>query len=578
MQRLFATTIQIALTVTVLAGCQPEPTAPEPVASAPDVIVINADVYTVDDNNSRAEAFAIRDGRFAAIGSTREISSLADSDTRVIDAMGRSVVPGFIDSHAHVSGTAPRVAGVDLSYIVDKADWLKLIAEADARLPDGQWLRGGYWDHTLSDSRYPTKEMLDSIVPDRPIFLSHIDGHYGWVNSLALEMAGVTAESPVPPGGQIVIDENSGELTGILLEGAQSLVRDVIPEMAESRRREGLATMQAYANSLGITTLHQMGSLDDYLHIVETGAPSVRVWYGPWLSGGLEDVDGRSVQDVLDMQANVASRVEMTGKSDMIGPLLELGFVKLMNDGVLSAHTAVLTEDYADRAGWTGEYITSPQELADQVQKLNSAGLPVAIHSIGDAAVQASLDAFEAAQGPALAVPNRVEHVELLHTEDIERFRSLGVVASMQPNHATNSIAYVPIRVGPTREAKAYTWQSLTEAGVPLVFGSDYPTSPLSPLTQIADAIFRVSPFGLNDGEPWYPEQAVDFDVALEAYTRTGANITSWSEEIGSISANKWADFVILSGPVPEPINESFRDLKVHSTYFSGREVFLSAE
>jgi predicted amidohydrolase YtcJ len=548
------------------------------VLAAPDLIVINGDVYTVDPDAPRVEAFAVEDGKFTAVGSTLEIRALADDETEIIDARGNSVTPGFIDGHSHVSGNAPAVAGVDLSYVVDKDEWLQLIEEADARMPEGEWMTGGYWDHTLSDAVFPTREMLDEVVPDRPIFLNHIDGHYAWVNSLALDLAEVTADTPVPPGGEIVVDPDTGEPTGVLLETAMGVVRDIIPERSDQQRREGLAEMQEIANSFGITGLHQMGGLEDYLYIVENGDPTIRVWYGE--RGPRGSVSGyRSVADqIIETQTDIDMRVDTTDKEDAVGPLLTVGFVKLRNDGVLSAHTAVLMESYRDREGWYGEYITEPVDLAEQVDTLTAAGLPVAIHSIGDAAVHASLDAFEASKDNRVPYPNRIEHIELAHPDDVQRFRELGVVASMQPNHATNAIGYVPLRVGTHREDRAYVWRSMLDAGVPLVFAADYPTSPLNPLVQIADAVFRVSPFGFNDGEPWHPEQAVTFEEALHAYTRAGASITEWADDIGTISAGKWADFVVLAGKVPEPIDISFRNLIVDRTYFAGREVYAKSE
>lgn len=544
--------------------------------AAADVIVINGDVYTVDPSAPRAEAFAVEGGRFIAIGTTTEIEGLADANTRVIDAGGNTVTPGFIDGHSHISGNSPHVAGVDISYLADKNDWLRLIKEADERMPEGEWITGGGWDHTLSDAIFPTREMLDAIVPDRPIFLNHIDMHYAWVNSKALELAGVTADTPVPPGGEIVLDPETGEPSGILLEGAQGLVSSAIPDRSDDQRHEGLAAMYQYANSFGITGLHQMGELRDYLHIVENDDPTLRVWYGEWGRRGV-DIDTKLVE-ILAAKADTAARVAATGREAEVGPLLDLGYVKLINDGVLSAHTAVLLEDYADRPGWTGEYIADPETLSMQVSKVTAAGLPVAIHSIGDAAVRAALDAFEENRDNVVPYPNRIEHIELVHPDDIQRFLELGVVASMQPNHATNSIAYVPERVGLERTARAYVWRAMIDAGVPLVFGADYNTSPLNPLVQIADAVFRESPFGFNDGEPWHPEQAVGFDDALLAYTQAGANMTPWKDEIGSISVGKWADFVVLDGVVPQPMDASFRDLAVDVTYFAGREIYAKPE
>ncbi|MEE4362128.1 MAG: amidohydrolase [Pseudomonadales bacterium] len=546
--------------------------------AAPQLIVLNADVYTVDPAAPRVSAFAVAQGRFVAVGDDETIGALVGDETRVIDAGGRTVTPGFIDGHAHVSGNSRPVAGVDLAYVADKDLWLQRIAEADDRMPAGEWITGGGWDHTLSDGKFPTLAMLDAVVPERPVFLSHIDGHYAWVNTKALELAGVTAETVVPPGGEIVLDAQTGKPLGVLLEGAQSLVRRVIPERSDHQRQEGLAAMERYANSLGVTGLHQMGGLADYLHVVEQGTPTLRIWYGHWGPEGTGADYDRGLEEILDTQAEIEARVAATAREADVGPLLRVGFVKLINDGVLSAHTAVLMEDYADRPGWRGEYITAPEELSIQVQKVTAAGLPVAVHSIGDAAVHATLDAFEAARNNPVPFPNRIEHIELVDPSDVPRFRALGVVASMQPDHATNAIGYVPERVGPARESRAYLWKSMLDAGVPLVFGADYGTSPLDPLFQIADAVFRESPFGFNDGKPWHPEQAVSFEEALHAYTQAGANITPWKDQIGSITPGKWADFVLLDGVVPAPMSAEFRKLAVARTFFAGREVYAKDE
>jgi len=559
------------LMAALLAACGARSEGPPP-----QLIVVNADVYTVDKAHPRVDAFAVANGRFVAVGSTAEIRKLAGKQTRVVDAGGKTVTPGFIDGHSHVSGNSPQVAGVDISYIADKQEWLRRIREADARMPKGEWMTGGGWDHTLSDGVYPTRQMLDAVVRDRPVILNHIDGHYSWANTKALQLAGLTAKTPVPPGGKIVLDA-AGQPTGILLEGAQNIVTRIIPERTDEQRHEGLARMFKYANSFGLTGLHQMGNLEDYLDVVEHGDPTLRIWYGHWGPREMgKDYDAQ-LRKILDSKTDTTRRVAATGKEASVGPLLTVGYVKLINDGVLSAHTAVLREGYEDRKDWKGEFITAPEDLKVQVQKVTAAGLPVAIHSIGDAAVKASLDAFESAKGNPVPHPNRIEHLELVHPEDVPRFKALGVVASMQPDHATNSIAYVPTRVGPVREKWAYLWKTMLDTGVPLVYGADYPTSPLDPLSQIADAIFRTSPFGFNDGKPWHEEQKVDFEQALHAYTQAGASMTDWKDQIGSITVGKWADFVMLDGKVPQPLTPEFRKLKVQYTYFGGREVYARA-
>ena len=540
-----------------------------------DLIVTAADIYTMDASNPRAEAFAVRDGRFLAVGSAATIKALAGPETVIVDAQGASVTPGFIDGHSHMSGNAPRVAGVDLSYVADKSEWLRLIKEADARLQHGEWMTGGYWDHTLADGVYPDRWLLDRVLPDRPAFLTHIDGHYGWANSKALKLAGIKAESPVPPGGEIVLDPATGEPNGILLEGAMDLVSRVIPAQEPLRRRARLQLMQDYANSLGLTGLHQMGDLEDYLQLIASTSPSLRVWYGA-MGPSDNTQPAEAIGKILARREEIAREVAATGKPARLGPLLAMGYVKLMNDGVLSARTAVLLDDYHDQQGWRGRYMVEPGDLQELIGQINAAGLPVAIHSIGDAAVRASLDAFAAAGAHRPTLPNRIEHIEVVEPSDVARFRALGVAASMQPNHCTNAIGYVPARLGPERETHAYVWRAMLDAGVPLIFGADYPTSPLSPLTQIADAMFRTSPFGFQDGKPWYPDQALGFEEALKAYTQAPASMTAWAAEIGSITVGKWADFVLLDGRVPEPMTEEFRKLSVKATYFAGRAVYSS--
>lgn len=571
MQNQWIKTIRgVVVSAAVLAG--------HGVLAAPELIVVNADIYTMDPANPRAQALAVEDGKFVAVGTEQQVRALADGDTAIVDAMGNTVTPGFIDGHAHVMGNAPAVNGVDLSYIADKNEWLRLIAEADASLPEGEWLTGGWWDHTLTDSIFPTKQMLDAVVPDRPVLLNHIDGHYGWANSKAMEIAGISADTPVPPGGEIVLDPETGEPIGIFLEGAQGLVSRHIPALSDERRLSGLAQMYKYANSFGLTGLHQMGALEDYQYIVANGDPTLRVWYGYFGFSPVGDDYDAAVQTVLETKRETARIVARSRKTEAVGPLLEIGYVKLINDGVLSSHTAVLMEDYADREGWSGEYITDPGGLAQQIDSITAAGLPVAVHSIGDAAVHATLDAFEAAKDNTVPYPNRIEHIEIVHPSDVPRFRELNVAASMQPNHGTNSIGYVPVRVGSHRTDRAYVWRSMLTMGVPLVFGADYATSPLNPLTQIADAMFRVSPFGFNNGLPFHPEQVLTFEEALYAYTQAGANLTPWKDQIGSVTAGKWADFVLLDGKVPSPMNEDFMNLTVQRTYFAGREVYRSED
>jgi predicted amidohydrolase YtcJ len=551
-----------------------------PVLAAPDIIVVNGDVYTVDHEYPRAEAFAVEDGRFVAIGTNDEIRALADSDTQVVDAGGRTVTPGFIDAHAHFSGDANQIE----LYVQSREEWARLLRAEHARLPAGQWLRARNWDHTIIDDVLPTRQFLDEIVGDRPTILTHIDGHFIWVNTAVLRMANIQADTPVPPGGVIELDPVTGEPTGILKEGAAQLVAGLVPQPSDEERYASLPVAIHYANSLGITGMHNMTSYDDWLHVLQQGGLTMRMWHG--FFGGFRPENDpmrneavpieERVANLVSEQRRVRELVDATGFEDQVGPLFEMGFVKMINDGVLSVHTAVLLEPYRDRAGHVGQWFVEPAELAETVRAVSGAGLQVAIHSIGDSAVRASLDAFEAARDVNTSpLPMRIEHVELLSKEDLPRFAELNVVASMTPNHMTKAIAYIEERIEPGREDHAYTWQSLLGTGAQVMFGADGTTSiHLDPLKQIGDAMFRTNHVGFNDGRPWHSEEALTFAQALHAYTLAPAITTSWGDEIGSISVGKWADFVILGGTVAEPVDPAVFDMGITATYFAGRQVF----
>lgn len=534
-----------------------------------DLIIVNADVRTVDPAKPKVQAFAVEHGKFTATGTNEEIKALADGDTKIIDAGGKTVTPGFIDGHTHLTSGTDMVVGADLSYIPDKKTWLEKIKEADARLPKGAWLTGGGWDYTLGEGKLPTKEDLDAVVPDRVVILRDIDFHSVWVNSKALEVGGVTAKSQVAEGGQILLNDK-GEPSGILLEAAGDLVEKHRPVATDAERREALLETLKYANSLGITAVNDMSDLaavHDYAALVADKKMPLRVWYG-FFEGDPKKI----VAAVADREA-VDKISAASGEQDKKGPLLKLGYTKSVMDGVLSTRTAYLHEDYSDQKGWKGKPFETKEQLAAAIRASNENGFPTAVHAIGDGSVGLVLDAFAEAAVPR-AQPNRIEHIEVVETSDIKRFKDLGVVASMQPNHATGTIGkYITERIGENREPRAYVWHSMLEAGVPLVFGSDWPTSPLSPLTQINDAVFRESPFGLGNGS-WHPEQAVSFDQALFSYTQAGANMTPWGSQIGSISVGKWADFVIIDGMLADPLDRSIRQRKVEATYLAGNQIY----
>ena len=535
----------------------------------PDVIVINADVRTSDKSNGRASAFAVKDSKFIAVGNTEAILSMAGDSTKIIDANGNTVVPGFIDSHTHLSSGAKIVTGINLSEIREKAVWLEMIKERVKTMQPGEWLLGGRWDYTFENKGYPTRWELDAVAPNNPVALSDIDGHSMWVNTMAIELSGIEADSEVPMGGQIVLNEE-GIPTGILLEGAMELVWQNESYVRDSDlARNEIEQVIDYATSLGITSVHDMSSrieLNKYKELAAHQKLNLRIFWGEHSKFSQED--DSTNQNNLIYQLIDQYKVH----DDELGPMIEYGFIKYVIDGVLSTHTAALVDPYTDRPDVIGEPFYIQNELNFLVKRANSLGMPVAIHAIGDRGVQMALNAFEFSNHLNLA--NRVEHVEVIQPGTVERFRELNVTASMQPNHGTGVIGkYITPRIGSEREKFAYVWNDFLKGGVRLALSSDFATSPFSPLVQLFDAVFRESPSGLYDGA-WYPEQRISFDEALYAYTQIGADLSGWGEEIGSITKGKWADFVILDQRLNDPVGRELKDTLVSSTFFAGKEVY----
>ena len=549
----------------LIASCDNNPPSMEP-----ELIVFNADIRTVDQNQNRAEAFAIKDGRFVAVGNNEEVLDLKGATTESINANGATIVPGFIDSHTHLSSGSKIVTGINLTGVREKSVWLEMIAERVKTMEPGEWLLGGRWDYTFENKGLPTRWELDNVSPNNPVALSDIDGHSMWVNSLAIEKANIRADSEVPLGGQILVNESSGEPNGILLEGAMQLIWDAPTYVRDSDlSRDQIEQVLDYANSFGITSVHDMSSrieLDKYKDLASNKKLYVRVFWGEHSKFSQEDDNTNN-----EKRINQLIREYKFHDQDR-GPLIEYGFIKYVIDGVLSTHTAALIDPYSDRPEIVGEPFYIQGEINRLVKRANSLGMPVAIHAIGDRGVKMALNAFEYSGNTSLA--NRIEHIEIIEPSDIDRFKKLNVTASMQPNHGTGVIGkYITPRVGLEREKYAYVWNDFLRSEVRLALSSDFATSPFSPLVQLADAVFRESPSGLYEG-PWYPQQALSFEQALYAYTQVGADLAGWGDQIGSISVGKWADFVVLDGALNDPVGRELKQRTVMGTYLAGRKVF----
>ncbi|GAB4522311.1 MAG: amidohydrolase [Parvularculaceae bacterium] len=580
----FRARLEVAAAVlfaSIVPACAPEapvePDAEQAAVEYADLIVWNADIRTVDADRPRASALAVINGKFAAIGDRPAVEALAGPDTEIIDASGATVLPGLIDGHVHLLSGLSLVRGVDLTGVAEREEWLRRIAARDAALPPGRWIIGGRWDHMLAGGPLPTRGELDAAAPGRPVFLADVDGHASWASSLALELAGIDADTPDPEGGEILRDAGTGAPTGVLVERAQALVLEsdayaAGTDLSDDEMRAILADTLRYANSLGLTGAHDRGGFDqlyDYRALLEDNKLTMRIWFGAVESetswSHFEDLGARG-EVVENSPATVAARMQR-------GPMLQLGYIKTMVDGPLSTHMAALIEPYMNRPDGKGSPILSAEELNEAVVAANGAGFPIAVNASGDGGVRMALDAF--AQSPAKpALKNRIEHIEILHTEDIRRFAEEDVIASMQPHHAVTAFPnYLTERVGAGREELAYAWNALLESGADLVLGSDWGAGPLSPFAQLWAATFRIGAPGGESGA-WGPENALSFDDALYAYTQAPADAAGWGEEIGSITPGKWADFVIVDRALGDPVTQDLRDARAQSTFIAGRRVY----
>ena len=548
---------------------------------APDLIIYDVRVKTGNPGRPEATAFAVTAGRFSAVGSSTALLALAGAETELIELGGLMVTPGFIDSHTHLMLGKNLTLGVDLTGLVTQQEWLTRIEERVAGLAPQEWLVGGNWDHNLDKGVLPTKEDLDRVTGAHPAILWDIDHHSAWVNTAALEHAQFSAATPVPPGGAILLNE-LGEPSGILLESAGFLMEAAMPRDSTARQEEGILGAMALANQLGITMVHDMSAFSTdtalnevIVNLTARGKSTVRVWEG-LLQPDSPKAIARAVRD----RDRYRRRIDDSGVESSVGPLFDLGYVKYFMDGVLSTRTAVLNHPYSDAPDTSGGIgFLSVDELSSLTRAANEAGFAVATHAVGDRAVSDVLDAYEAA-GTQSTHPNRIEHLEIVAEKDVERFATLGISASMQPYHlGCCGENYVRDRLGDDRLSRTYLWRTLAEYGVAVVLGSDWPTSPFNPLSQIAAVVSRQSKSpggGLSDWPPL--EEALTFDEAVIGYSHSGAAITAWADQVGSIEVGKWADFVVLDGSATQSPDTLLLEARVLSTYLAGRRVYPVAD
>ena len=522
----------------------------------PDLVLYNGRIYTMDARVPFATALAIDGARIAAVGGD-ELRGEVGPGGKEIDLQGRTVTPGFIDAHIHFVWYSLGLAMVDLQGVPSLQEALARVAARASSAEPGAWIRGGRWNCNLWGGAFPHHRDLDRVAPDNPVLLSSKDGHSAWVNARAMRMAGLTAGTAEPPGGRI-LREPSGEPTGILQENAIDLVSRVVPRPslpeAVAACQEGLAR----AHRAGLTGIHDCEddlAMAAFQELRRSGALTMRVLvHIP--AGGLDAAISLGVRDGLGDE------------------WLRICGVKVFADGALGSRSAWMLEPYQGDPANMGVPTATPEEMQALVRRANGAGLSVAVHAIGDAANRMVLDAIAAAgDGAPPHLRNRIEHVQLLHPDDMPRLARLGVIGSAQPIHATSDIEIADRHWG-ARAATGYAWRSLLDAGTVLAFGSDAPVEDFSPLRGIHAAVTRRRPDGFPGPQGWYPGQRIAVAEAVYAYTM-GAACAGGEEAIkGSLAPGKLADLVVLDHDIFTADPMDIWQVQVAGTMVGGRFVY----
>jgi predicted amidohydrolase YtcJ len=536
------------------------------VTPAADLVLTGGTVFTADAALTVAEAIAVRDGRIAWAGPSAEARTHVGPGTRVVELEGRTVLPGFQDAHCHPAEGGVESLRCTLSDCHSREACLEEIARYAAANPDLQWVEGSGWSIDSFERGTPSRQDLDTVLPGRPAFFVNRDGHGAWVNSRALELAGVTRETPDPSGGRIERDAG-GEPQGTLHEEAIDLVWDLLPATTQEEWETGILRAQAAFHGLGITAWQDARidgpvTMAAYRAVAERGALTMRV-------------EGNLLWDRLRGEDQVEELVAMRAEGSL--GRLRIRGAKIFADGVLENFTGALLEPYVDTDNY-GISMLERDDLERAVVVLDAHGFQVHLHTIGDGAVRDALDAIEAAEQANGKRDRRhhLAHLQLVHPADLPRFAELGVAANVSPYWACRS-GYVdeltePF-IGPERSARMYPFGSLLRAGARLAFGSDWTVSTADPLQQLEVAVTRISP-ETRGMEPLLPDEAIDLSTALATFTAGSAYVNFLEAETGSLEPAKLADLVMLDRDVLDPGAGPIGDARVLLTLAEGEAVY----
>jgi predicted amidohydrolase YtcJ len=529
--------LPLAAIISLCASLQ----AANPTANSADTIVLNARIYTVNPQQPWAEALAIVGEKILAVGTKNEIEKYRGASTRIIDAQSHLVLPGFEDCHIHFMDGSMGLTQVNLNEAKTVPEIQKRVKDYAESHPKEPWITGMGWSYpTFGPSALPDKKILDDVVPTRPVYLVAFDGHSSWANSKALQMAGITRETPDPPNGKIVRNEK-GEATGALKESAGDLIARVMPKPTREERLAALRLGIHEANKSGLTRVHSAGQdfewLDLYDELRRNGDLTLRFYIAYFL-------------DPPELTPAAIEKIEQARRTyhdDWISG----GVVKTMLDGVVEAHTAAMLAPYSDDPSQTGKLFWDPAKYTQAVTELDRRGLQIFTHAIGDKAVRLALDAYQnaAETNRTNDARPRIEHIETISAPDIPRFGKQGVVASFQPLHAypdDDTLNIWARNVGPERAQRAWVWHSIETTGGRLAFGSDWPVVTLNPWPGVQNALTRQT----TDGNPpggFVPSERISLEDTIKAYTLGAAFAGRREKTEGSLEPGKLADLIVLS-------------------------------
>ena len=522
---------------------------------------INTKIYTVSERQPYAEALIIEGNKILSVGSEEEIKKLINKDTKVIDLQGKLMLPGFIDNHVHFISGGFYLLGIDLRPANSTSEFKQILENYASKFP-GKWITGGYWDHEKWEvTDLPTKEMIDEVVSDQPVFVDRLDGHMGVANSFALKLAGITKDTESPEGGLIVKDPKTGEPTGVLKDNAMYLITKHIPEPTADENYQALLAALDEAKKLGITSVQD-------------------ITYGDALTAFQKAKDEEKLTCRIFTRwpiADYKDHVEKSIKAGFGDNLIRMGSLKAFADGSLGSSTAWFFDRYDQDTMTTGLAmdIITDGSLEKWALDADKNQLQLSVHAIGDRANSYMLDLYEKIinKNPKWDRRFRIEHAQHVRFEDIKRFAELGVIASVQPYHCIDDGVWAEKRIGAERIKYTYPFKSFLDAGVKICFGTDWYVAPLNPLLGIYAAVTRRTLDGKNpDG--WIPEQKISVEDAIKCYTLNSA-YASFEENLkGSIEPGKLADLIVLSDDILTIDPVRIKEAEVVMTVFDGKIIY----